>query len=414
MEIKLHDKQWEVFEDPSRIKVVVSGRRWGKTRLQSASIFYKCLSYNRDISRYSPETIVVTLPTLVMAKRVIWDPLVNLFKDLPGCTINRTTHRISIPNKPTIIVAGAENLDALRGLRIYYAALDEFQDNPPTFFASVIRPAMADTDNSSCLITGTPKGINNHFYDLATSPNVRFFTFPTSSNPYILRSEIEYARATLSERLFKQEFEATWVDFGGSIYPELSTRHIYISPPNLQRVFMGVDWGDVNPAYVVVGISDIDEDNLSPTYYVLEARQLGDGVNAVPFSSLLSEVSKACKRWDVYRVFCDPSRPSSILDFRSEGLRANIKGLERAIRGDNKIDPGNNHVNNLLHMNKLFLPKSAKKLFQDMSSYSRKKIRGTDRYSDKVEDGQNDHMIDALRYCLFTLYQNSRKSGLHI
>jgi hypothetical protein len=421
MDIELHEKQWLVFKHPARFKVVVCGRRWGKSRLQTAAIFMKALTYNRPINELTPETIVVAMPTLVMAKRVLWKPLVTMFSKVPGARINISDRRISVPGKPDVIVAGAENYDALRGLRIYYAAIDEFQDCPVNFLDSVIRPAMADTQGSSALITGTPKGVNNHFYDLAQSDYVKYFTFHTSTNPFIDKAEIEYARATLSPKLFQQEFEADWVNFGGAIYSEMSTHNLAQysydqSGPlivfkggqernvlKVAQTFMGVDWGDVNPAYVVVAKTE------GGTFYVLKARQIGDGSNAIPAQTFYDEVRKAAHFYNVQRVFCDPSRPSSIIDLRKIGGQYNLLGLKRAIKGDNSIVPGNSYVNNLFFQNRLFLPEYDKTFFDEMASYSRKAIRGTNSfYEDKIEDGQKDHKIDALRYCLFTLREKNK------
>lgn len=401
----MHKTQWQVFKDTSRFKVVVCGRRWGKSRLQSISVFYRCLQFSEQISKLTPETIVVVMPTLVMAKRVLWKPIVSLFEVIPGVKINISDRRISVPGKPDIIVAGAENYDALRGLRIYYAAIDEFQDCPPNFLDSVIRPAMADTLNSSALITGTPKGINNHFYDLAMSPFVKYFTFHTSTNPYINKSEIEYAKKTLSPKLFQQEFEADWVNFGGAIYSELTPNHLYSTLEGIrfERFFAGVDWGDVNPAFVIVGMT------ADKSFYVLEANKIGDGTNVVAINTFYEQLAKACRRYDVHRVYCDPSRPSNITDLRAIGKRENIPGLLRAIAGNNKIVPGNSLVNNLLFQYRLFLPQTDKAFYDEMASYSRKTIRGTNTfYEDKIEDGQKDHKIDALRYCLFTLLEKEK------
>jgi len=420
MDIQLHEKQWEVFRDPERFKVVVCGRRWGKSRLQSVSVFHRAITYNRAINELTPETIVVVMPTLVMAKRVLWKPLVALFSKVPGVVINISERRISLPGKPDVIVAGAENYDALRGLRIYYAAIDEFQDCPVNFLDSVVRPAMADTEGSSALITGTPKGVNNHFYDLAHSDYVKFFSYHTSTNPYIDPAEIEYARQTLSPKLFQQEFEADWVNFGGSIYSELNPNHLktysydplgpYIVFPQtdgervlkkVSQTFMGVDWGDVNPAYVVVAKTENDD------YYILKDKQIGDGSNAIPCHTFYEEVRKACHYYNVQRVFCDPSRPSSIIDLRKIGDANNLIGMRKAIKGENSILPGNSHVNNLFFQNRLFL--NNKTFFDELISYSRKSIKGTNSfYEDKVQDGQKDHKIDALRYCLFTLREKRK------
>ena len=50
LQVKLHDKQLEVFNNPSRFKVVAAGRRFGKSRLAAWTLIIEALkSKEKDV-----------------------------------------------------------------------------------------------------------------------------------------------------------------------------------------------------------------------------------------------------------------------------------------------------------------------------------------------------------------------------
>ena len=396
IDLDLHPRQFDVFSDDARIRMLVSGRRFGKTRVQIVSVVERVLNWQGTVNPLNPETVLVAMPTRVMARRVIWKPLMSIFEKL-GASINRTDGKIELPGKPPILVAGLENGDALRGLRLFSVHLDEAQDMDFQLIQSVVMPAMADTPNSKMFITGTPKGKVNWFYKFSQRDDVSFHNYPTAANPYVSREEIKRAKNQLSSKLFSQEFEASFTDFDHQIYTEFDlSKNTYDTVCPLDRVFMGLDFGDVNPAFVVVGVTT------DKVFYVLEAKKVGDGKQPVPADVFYREVAKSCSHWGVYKIFCDPSRPAAILDMRKYGESKGIQGMVRAIKGDNSIETGLNLVNNLFYQGRLKVP-SRDPICDNIQSYHWDS-------KGKVEGNQDDHTLDALRYCLFTL--NNRVRGL--
>lgn len=73
LELRLHKGQSKVYLDSSNIRMLCAGRRFGKTRLQVVSIISNVMSFDRELNELSPETVLVVLPTLVQAKRVIYN-----------------------------------------------------------------------------------------------------------------------------------------------------------------------------------------------------------------------------------------------------------------------------------------------------------------------------------------------------
>jgi hypothetical protein len=405
--LPLHEKQAEVFHSNSKFKVLVCGRRWGKSRLQITKLLYKALTFEGTVDPTVPQTIVGVLPTLKQAKKILWAPLVNLLK---GCPIVRDINQSDFTIRwvrdryPRIVIAGAndQNGDRLRGLRILHIGADEIQDWKPDIFDSVIVPAMADTEGSSALLTGTPKGKLNHLYGLfnrqSFDPDWQSFNYATITNPFVDKTEVEKRRLILSPRLFEQEYYASFTNFEGQIFSEFDPiKHIVnCDNKNLTDYWIGHDCGDINPAIVVVGKNTLGE------FFIIESNRLGDQKTPVPLSTVYALIEKWAKLYNANRIYVDPSRPLVIKDIREIGIEKNIHGLETTVAAYNKIEEGNDLINNYFWANKLYVSDKIKELPDKIASYHRK-IDRDGNITDKVAENQDDHELDALRYILASL-----------
>lgn len=414
MNIKLHKGQLKVFQDPHKIRVVVCGRRWGKSKLTVYELLIRALTFKGTIDPVSPQTVLGVLPTFQAAKRILWQPLYNLCTETELSNlvahISKVDCKITFKgNIPPIVIAGAnDGGDRLRGMRLYFVCLDEYQSMKHGTLDEVILPATADTNGSKLLITGTPKG---HLNCLATVANrakkfpdtYAFYNLPTANNPTIDPKEVELARQTLPPRSFRQEFEASFEDFEGKIFSELTEDNLCDDlPTSFDMTLLGIDWGETSPAVAAYGLKD-------GVYYYLEGWQ-GDGTQPVPQPVFDSHIARIAQRWGISIAYCDPSRPSSIIGIRYLGRDYGVKGLTKAIAANNRIEPGLAHVHSLIYQNKVKFPRAATSTakgnvsglsaYQMFEAYHRSTKDGV--VSEKIEDGQQDHIIDLSRYLLFT------------
>jgi curved DNA-binding protein CbpA len=211
----LHKLQAEIFRDRHRFKVIVTGRRWGKTKL--------CLAEMLRAARIPRQKIWYVAPTYRMAKQIMW---VELLEAIPKSYIvksNETTLDIHLKNKTIISLRGADKPDTLRGMGINFIVLDEVQDIKPDAWRVALRPTLASTRGRG-LFTGTPKAYSL-LYDLYLRGKKdkegnpwRSWQYPTLTSPFIPQSEIEAARADMDPRSFRQEFEASFEQMSGRVY----------------------------------------------------------------------------------------------------------------------------------------------------------------------------------------------------
>ncbi len=222
--IKLHAGQREVFDDDHRFKVVVAGRRWGKTQLAMASIIAHA-PYPRQIIWY-------VAPTYGMARTILWDVLKDAIPLRLIANVNETRMAIRLINGSRIELKGADKPDTLRGVGLNFLVIDEAQDIKEETWRKVLRPTLTSTKGRA-LIIGTPKSFNwlHELYTLGQRPDIiidptgrkrrntwKSWQFPTITSPFIPDEEIEQARGDMDEKSFKQEFEASFETMSGRVY----------------------------------------------------------------------------------------------------------------------------------------------------------------------------------------------------
>ena len=206
--IDLHPRQLEVFSCPKRFRILVAGRRFGKTHLALVELLY-AMQGKGKIGFYVG-------PTDDQSKRVAWDRLKEITRPFWSRKPLEVDKRIDLCWGSVIYLYGGWKPDALRGGGIDFAVLDEFAQQKPEIWTRVIRPALSDRKGRALFI-GTPQGLN-HFYDLylnaQTDPHWAAFHFTTEQGGIVDKDEVEFATHDLDQESFRQEYEAEFSTIG--------------------------------------------------------------------------------------------------------------------------------------------------------------------------------------------------------
>jgi len=404
----LHRKQREVFDDLARFKLLISGRRFGKSRLLLTSVLVAALSFNQPIDPASPPICLIVMPTLKACRQIHWEPLLKLLEGQPFVeSISRTDFRIKLRgSKPDILIRGADNNgDSLRGLKLYYAGVDEVQDFSLKAWEDVLYPALADTPNSRALLIGTPKGKTHWLYKFhlqaKSSEDWSYFHFITRHNPFVPKNYLRQAKLTLPPKTYRQEFEASFEDFEGQLFDQLKEEHKVSNIPSDLTYYIGCDWGDIHPAVVVVGLTK-DYSN----FYILDSWYNSSGQPIVQ-DEFLDKVATFCTKYNVYRCYLPDDRPAAVLAARKLGASKNLDGLKRAVqvnRNEIKVMERVDIINSLFYQNKLFIKNSLKEVISQFENYHRATNK-EGNILNKPADGQEDHLVDAALYAIATLHK---------
>ncbi|ALF55631.1 hypothetical protein ACX27_26765 [Nostoc piscinale CENA21] len=405
----------EVFQCQKTFKLLVCGRRWGKSRLQLTKGIERALTYDLPYDPASPPVVLILMPQLKQAKQIFWRPLVSLLENAQFVErFNNSELRITLKgNKPDILVRGAndDNGDSLRGLKVFHLAGDEWQDVKPAVWTDVLLPALSDTPGSSAMLTATPKGKAHPLYqfhlDAIASPEWSYFHFTTRDNPYFPVAKLREAKRNLPPKIYNQEFRAGWENFEGQVFSELNDRHFIKEIPPELTYYCGVDWGDINPAIVIVGLSKEGK------FYIVDS-WLNTSGQAVTQDEVLSKLDSYCTKYNVFRSYLPDDRPASIKSAREYGRKHGIRGMEKAVAVDRRavgVIEGCQIMNNLFFRDEMFIKSSERTLIDQFQSYHRKTDRNGNILNEPA-DGQQDHLVDATRYVVSTLYAALQKRNL--
>jgi hypothetical protein len=197
----------EIATHPARFKVVVAGRRFGKTYL---SLMWLLMGHLKEGERRW-----IVMPTYRQGKLVAFPVLKKLIQHSPLASVNSSELIFNIAGCE-IAVKGSEDSSKLRGSHLDRVVLDEYAYMKPNVWEEVIYPMMTTNPNSRALFIGTPDGFSNGFYDLfmkgqtGDDPDWKSWQFTTIDGGWVPKEEIERAKRTMDERIYKQEFEASF------------------------------------------------------------------------------------------------------------------------------------------------------------------------------------------------------------
>tara|TARA_R100000654_G_scaffold55023_1_gene81210 strand:- start:11 stop:1264 length:1254 start_codon:yes stop_codon:yes gene_type:complete len=255
--IELRWAQGEVFKSNKRFRVLVAGRRFGKSYLA-------CVELLRGALQRPGETFFYCAPTYRMAKDIAWRVLKRLVPQVWIKSKNETDLRLELLNGSTIELKGTENAMALRGRSISGVVLDEAAFMDPEVWFEVIRPALADKEGWALFIS-TPDGTASWFYDLwcfvEEDPKDlwRRWSFTTIDGGNVSKNEVEAARSQLDQRTFRQEFEASFENLTGLVAVSFDEVNISSKAADISvlPLLLGVDF-NVDPMSGIAAVKDGD------------------------------------------------------------------------------------------------------------------------------------------------------------
>jgi hypothetical protein len=255
--IKLTRPQSSVFVAQDRFRVLVCGRRFGKTFLAMTWLIHNALKFG-GVHWY-------VAPSYVMAKSIAW----RMLKELAGAqlkTKNESELYVEFANGGVLQLKGSENRDSLRGASLRSLVLDEFAYMAQETWTEVLRPATAD-QLAPVMFISTPSGWNwaKELYDYACDPKNqgwRAWQYTTIQGGNVSAEEVEAARRELPERIFRQEFEASFETLANRVYSSFDrSRHLRSDLARIQDVaelHIGMDF-NVDPMTAVVGVKAGDQ-----------------------------------------------------------------------------------------------------------------------------------------------------------
>jgi hypothetical protein len=207
-----------------RFPLVPAGRRSGKTERFKRFVVKQA---NRV-----PGPYFAAAPTHDQAKKIFWD-------DLKAFTLSALHSRrpsesdriIYLPNGSEIHVIGLDKPQRIEGIPWKGGGIDEFADVKATAWEANILPALNTVNpmdpeyRAWAWLLGVPDGLN-HYYDLCsaaeTGENPDFAVFHWKSAEILPPDVIAAMKRAMSDKQYRQEFEASFETAAGRIYEDYS------------------------------------------------------------------------------------------------------------------------------------------------------------------------------------------------
>ena len=380
--------QKKVISNEARFRVLITGRRFGKTFL--------AINELAKFASKPNQRVWYVAPTYRQAKAICWNVLKEkMIYHKWVKNINHSDLTITLKNNSTITLRGSDNEQSLRGVGLNFLCIDEFADVSQEAWFEVLRPTLSDTKGHA-LFCGSPRGFGNWSYELfkqgETNKEWASFKYTTIEGGNVDEDEVEQAKQDLDIRTFQQEYEATFVNYSGMIYYNFSRESNIIEKYEKETAVLhiGLDF-NVDPMSAVVCII------VNEKIIVVDEIQIYSSNT----QEMCDEIKNRYKNKQIV-VYPDPSarqRKTSAGGFtdlsilKNAGFDVKCKNTAPLIR--DRINAVNAKLKNVNGKNSLFIVKSCKNVIK---SIERQIYKEGTHVPDK--DSGYDHMNDALGYLI--------------
>ena len=240
-----HANQQKILESDKRFRVIMCGRRFGKSELsQILGVSYAVKGLQ----------VAYITPTYGLAKVFFG----RLTESLPFPK-NKSDLKIDFSNGGQIEFFTGERLDNLRGRKFHLVIIDEasFIPDLENGWNNSIRPTLTDYKGKAVFLS-TPKG-KNFFYSLfmkAGENDWASFKFTSYDNPHIDPKEIDDARMQLPEVVFEQEYMANPAENSANPFGSKFIRACIKPISNQQIVAFGIDLAKSVDHTAIIGLDN--------------------------------------------------------------------------------------------------------------------------------------------------------------
>lgn len=280
---------------PAKVKVVAMGRRWGKSFMCTAYAL-SCADHGAQVAWIAP-TYRNSRPLWRAAEKAI-APVAGLLQ------VRRSEREIVFPSGGSLYVYSADNPDSIRGMAFDLVIIDEASRVSEEAWTDAIQPTLADRGGRAVLIS-TPFG-RNWFYrefqrgmaEGLMSNRIVSYTAPSSANPNpMIREAFERARETISDRTFRQEWMAEFVEDGAGVFQGVraaATAHVQDRMMPGHTYVAGLDWA-LTTDYTVLTVMDATTKAVA---YV-------DRFNGLTYEMQRSRIAATCARFGIQTLIAE-------------------------------------------------------------------------------------------------------------
>ena len=284
----LRPDQWKIASHPATIKVLAMGRRYGKTTMAGA-VAIATANAGGMVAWVVPTYKNARAPWR-FAKRAV-SQVRRQVRVLEGDRI------IEFPSGGLLMVYSADNEGGALGEAFDLVIIDEAARVKEEVYTETLLPTIADRDGRMMLIS-TPKGRNWFWREWQAGrldgTYAASWTAPSSANPMpSIKRAADMARQRISERSFRQEWLAEFIEDGGGVirYIEQAAGFAPTMPTKPEQgstYVAGLDWA-LSHDNTVLSIVDATKG------WLVEQ----DAFTGIDYRPQRERIAAKCKQWGV-------------------------------------------------------------------------------------------------------------------
>lgn len=375
-----------------RFVTAAISRRQGKTYI--ANIIGQC------ITLFPGSNVLIMSPNYQLSS-ISWDLQHQLMKihglDKEVVKDNAKDRVVEMPNGSTIRMGSINQVDSAVGRSYDLIIFDEAAlTDGSQAFQQALRPTL-DKPNSRAIFISTPRGKTNWFsglFDRGSSdefPEWCSIHATWEDNPRMTEDDIREAKATMSENLFKQEYEASFQSYEGQIWNLneetcVVDRHEFMDGNNRHKldVVAGLDLGFRDyTAMVVIGYCFDDE-----KFYILDEYFENDKTT----SGYAAKIKELTEKWDIDFTYIDSSAQQTKFDLARDYDIATINAKK-------SVNDSIGAVASLVDNDRVIVPRHCTEVLRAFDAY--RWDPNPNLIKEKPVHDIASHMADALRYALY-------------
>lgn len=395
--VKVHSaKQHNALFSDKKIIALCTGIQWGKSMTGAMWMCRMTYKYCADTDNF-----IITAPTYKIMEQSTLPAFMRLMSQFGEYNKQQAIFRFR--NGGTVYFRTNTQPDSVVGITNVRAIWCDEAGKYTLYFWENIQGRSAFKD-CQIMLTSSPYTVNWLFKELVKPvldnkrDDIALIQASSVENPYFPRAEYERQRATMDTRRFESMYGGNFSRMSGLVYDCLdSDIHLVdsFSLPAGTRYVAGIDWGFTDPFVCV--IHAITPNGLR--YHISEYYK-----TQMTITDIIAVLKQKKSVFGIECFYADPSQPGYIEELNRAGLTC--------VGAKNDIRLGVDTVYQELKMHKFLLFKGHCKFTMDeMENYrypEPKDLRPDQESKDQLPVGQDDHTMDATRYCVImtnTLHQ---------
>lgn len=295
--IKLFEKQEEIVKTilntKTRYVSLVASRQFSKSTIMENILMYRSLNQSKTKCLY-------ITPTFSLSRILMEKLYQNLVESKIIKSYNKTENIITFINGSEVHFRSGTNPNNIRGLSIHYSFIDEAAFMTDEVW-QVTRPTMS-VIGKQCIISSTPRGKHGFFFHTCqlgksgTNDNYMYLYGHYSQNPFYNKEDVEQAKSILPENVFRQEYDAEFLDDGGSVFQNVKscqTIHEFKQNINEGPYSIGIDLGRQSDFTVVTVLNRNNE--------VVDIMR----INQKDWTQIISQITNTIRKYPQSSVLCE-------------------------------------------------------------------------------------------------------------